>query len=63
MSRLDRRAYAAMYGPTTGDRIALGDTGLVVEVERDFASYGDQPPVPSPESLFPICAGRLVLLE
>jgi urease subunit alpha len=42
MSRLDRRAYAAMYGPTTGDRLALGDTGLVVEVERDFASYGDE---------------------
>ena len=42
MSRIDRRAYAAMYGPTTGDRVVLGDTGLVVEVERDFASYGDE---------------------
>ncbi|MDF2694112.1 MAG: Urease alpha subunit [Labilithrix sp.] len=42
MSRLDRRAYAAIYGPTTGDRVALGDTGIVVEVERDFASYGDE---------------------
>ncbi|MBS2020344.1 MAG: hypothetical protein JST00_46235, partial [Deltaproteobacteria bacterium] len=42
MSRLDRRAYAAMYGPTTGDRVALGDTGLVVEVERDLSSYGDE---------------------
>lgn len=42
MSRLDRRAYVAMYGPTTGDRVALGDTGLVVEVERDFAHYGDE---------------------
>ncbi|MBX3215584.1 MAG: urease subunit alpha [Labilithrix sp.] len=42
MSRLDRRAYAAMYGPTTGDRVTLGDTGLVVEVERDFAVYGDE---------------------
>jgi len=42
MSRIDRRAYAAMYGPTTGDRVALGDTGLVIEVERDFASYGDE---------------------
>ena len=41
-SRLDRRAYAAMYGPTTGDRVALGDTGLVVEIERDLASYGDE---------------------
>jgi urease subunit alpha len=42
MSRLDRRAYAAMYGPTVGDRVALGDTGLVIEVERDFAAYGDE---------------------
>jgi urease subunit alpha len=42
MGRIDRRAYAAMYGPTTGDRVALGDTGLVVEVERDFATYGDE---------------------
>ena len=42
MSRLDRRAYAAMYGPTTGDRVALGDTGLVIQVERDFAIYGDE---------------------
>ena len=42
MSRIDRRAYAAMYGPTTGDRVALGDTGLVIEVERDLTSYGDE---------------------
>jgi urease subunit alpha len=42
MSRIDRRTYAAMYGPTTGDRITLGDTGLVAEVERDFAVYGDE---------------------
>lgn len=42
MSTLDRRAYAAIYGPTTGDRVALGDTGLVVEVERDLTSYGDE---------------------
>ncbi|HTQ47106.1 MAG TPA: urease subunit alpha, partial [Polyangiaceae bacterium] len=42
MTRLDRRAYAAMYGPTTGDRVALGDTGLVVEVEKDFTRYGDE---------------------
>jgi urease subunit alpha len=42
MSRLDRRAYAALYGPTTGDRVTLGDTGLVVEVERDLTSYGDE---------------------
>jgi len=39
---MDRRAYAAMYGPTTGDKVALGDTGLVIEVERDLAAYGDE---------------------
>ena len=42
MSRIDRAAYAAMFGPTTGDRVSLGDTGLVVEVEKDFATYGDE---------------------
>lgn len=42
MSRMDRRAYAAMYGPTTGDRVALGDTGLLIEVEKDLGSYGDE---------------------
>jgi urease subunit alpha len=39
---IDRRAYAEMYGPTTGDRVRLGDTGLVAEVERDAAVYGDE---------------------
>ena len=42
MTMVDRRTYAAMYGPTIGDRISLGDTGLVAEVERDFGSYGDE---------------------
>jgi urease subunit alpha len=39
---IDRRHYADMFGPTTGDRVRLGDTGLVAEVERDFAVYGDE---------------------
>ena len=39
---LDRRAYAELYGPTTGDRVRLGDTDLVAEVERDHAVYGDE---------------------
>jgi urease subunit alpha len=43
MSRaIDRRHYADMFGPTTGDRVRLGDTGLVVEVERDHTHYGDE---------------------
>ncbi len=40
--RIDRRHYADMYGPTTGDRVRLGDTGLEAEVERDAATYGDE---------------------
>ncbi len=43
MSRkMDRRHYADMFGPTTGDRVRLGDTGLVAQVERDFTVYGDE---------------------
>ncbi len=42
MSRIDRRAYAEMYGPTTGDRLRLGDTELIIEVERDLTVYGDE---------------------
>ena len=40
--RMERRHYAEVYGPTTGDRVRLGDTALVVEVERDFTTYGDE---------------------
>jgi urease subunit alpha len=40
--RIDRRHYADLYGPTTGDRVRLGDTSLFAEVERDLTSYGDE---------------------
>jgi urease subunit alpha len=40
--RLSRSAYADIYGPTTGDRVRLGDTSLVLQVERDFTVYGDE---------------------
>ena len=40
--RIPRSAYADIYGPTTGDKVRLGDTSLVVEVERDLAVYGDE---------------------
>ncbi len=40
--RMDRRAYAETYGPTVGDRVRLADTDLVIEVERDFTTYGDE---------------------
>ncbi|XP_059448917.1 urease [Corylus avellana] len=39
---ISREEYANMYGPTTGDKIQLGDTNLHAEVERDFAIYGDE---------------------
>ena len=37
-----RSAYADMYGPTTGDRVRLADTALVIEVEKDFTVYGEE---------------------
>ncbi|HLL90224.1 MAG TPA: urease subunit alpha [Tepidisphaeraceae bacterium] len=40
--RIPRSTYADIYGPTTGDRVRLGDTSLVLQVERDFAHYGDE---------------------
>ena len=39
---LSRAAYAAMFGPTTGDRVRLADTSLVIEVEKDFTVYGEE---------------------
>jgi urease subunit alpha len=40
--RMDRRAYAETFGPTVGDRVRLADTDLIIEVERDFTTYGDE---------------------
>ncbi|WP_082653091.1 urease subunit alpha [Aureimonas sp. AU22] len=39
---ISRPAYAAMYGPTTGDRVRLADTDLLIEVERDLTTYGEE---------------------
>ncbi len=39
---IQRAEYAAMYGPTTGDRVRLGDTDLIIEVERDLTTYGEE---------------------
>ena len=41
-SSISRSLYADMFGPTTGDRIRLADTDLIIEVERDFATYGEE---------------------
>jgi urease alpha subunit len=40
--KISRRKYVSMYGPTVGDRIRLADTGLVIEVEKDCAVYGEE---------------------
>lgn len=40
--KISRQAYAEMFGPTTGDRLRLADTGLVIEVEKDFTIYGEE---------------------
>ncbi len=40
--KISRPDYAAMYGPTTGDRVRLGDTEIIIEVERDLTTYGEE---------------------
>lgn len=42
MSEFSRRRYAGMFGPTTGDRVRLADTSLVIEVERDLTLAGEE---------------------
>ncbi|WP_368901940.1 urease subunit alpha [Oceanobacillus oncorhynchi] len=39
---IPRKQYAEMYGPTTGDRVRLSDTNLIIEIEKDYTSYGDE---------------------
>ena len=41
-TRIARTDYAAMFGPTTGDKLRLADTDLIVEVERDLTTYGEE---------------------
>jgi urease subunit alpha len=40
--KIDRQAYAEMFGPTVGDRVRLADTELWIEVEKDFTTYGEE---------------------
>ena len=40
--KMSRSAYAQMFGPTVGDRVRLADTDLVIEVEKDFTTYGEE---------------------
>ncbi|GHO42491.1 hypothetical protein KSX_06540 [Ktedonospora formicarum] len=39
---IPRQTYADLYGPTVGDRVRLADTDLIIEVEQDLTSYGDE---------------------
>src|SRR5919202_1077315 len=41
-TRVSRGAYAAMFGPTVGDRVRLADTELIVEIEEDRTIYGEE---------------------
>ncbi|RBL88853.1 urease subunit alpha [Chitinophaga flava] len=40
--KIDRERYVNMYGPTVGDKVRLGDTDIIVEIEQDFNRYGDE---------------------
>ena len=42
MKKINRDAYADMYGPTTGDKIRLADTELFIEIENDYTIYGEE---------------------
>ena len=42
MPQISRKEYSSLYGPTVGDRIRLGDTGLIIEIEKDLRGYGDE---------------------
>jgi len=40
--KISRQAYSEMFGPTTGDRVRLADTELIIEVEKDYTTYGEE---------------------
>lgn len=42
MNKVDRKTYAALYGPTVGDKIRLADSHLFAEIEKDYTTYGDE---------------------
>src|SRR6187200_2927452 len=41
-TKISRSVYAEMFGPTTGDRVRLADTDIIIEVEKDFCTYGEE---------------------
>ena len=42
MIKISRKQYVSMYGPTTGDKVRLGDTNLFAEIEKDYTTYGEE---------------------
>jgi urease subunit alpha len=40
--KIPRKRYADLYGPTAGDRVRLADTDLIIEIEKDLLTYGDE---------------------
>ena len=40
--KMSRKQYAQMYGPTTGDSIRLADTDLLIQIEKDYTTYGEE---------------------
>ena len=42
MPQISRQEYAGLFGPTTGDKIRLGDTNLFIEIEKDLRGYGEE---------------------
>ncbi len=41
-TKISRAAYAQMFGPTTGDKVRLADTDIIIEIEKDFTTYGEE---------------------
>ena len=42
VKKINRKTYAAMYGPSVGDKIRLADTELYIEIESDHTVYGEE---------------------
>lgn len=40
--KISAKKYASMFGPTVGDKVRLADTDLIIEVEKDYTTYGDE---------------------
>jgi urease subunit alpha len=61
--RMDRRAYAETFGPTTGDRVRLADTELFIEVEKDFTTTGMKLNLAAAKSFATAWDSRLFLMR